>query len=222
MIKILVVEDDLEIQSSLKTFLSETGYSILQACDGMEAMTLFDQSFQLVLLDLMLPKVDGFAVCEWIRKKSNVPIIMLTALSDEEDQVRGFDLLIDDYIPKPFSVSILLRKIEAILRRTVKEDFSDFIEYKDLRIDLVGMNVFIKGKIIKLTAKEFQIVLELFSHQGIVLTRDVLLTKLWGYDAFYDDRVINTNMRNIRKKLSVDYIQTIRGVGYKVEKLSKK
>ena len=210
MIKILVVEDDVEIQRSLCTFLTETGYEVVSAMDGLEAITLFDDSFHLVLLDLMLPKIDGFAVCERIRSKSVIPIIMLTALSGEQEQMRGFDLKIDDYITKP------------VLRRTMKDEFSDYIIYEDLKIDLVGMNVLIQDKPIDLTAKEYQIVLEMFSHQGIVITRDILLTKLWGFEAFYDDRVINTHMRNIRKKLGVDYIGTVRGVGYKVEKLHQR
>ena len=222
MIKILVVEDDVEIQRSLCTFLTETGYEVVSAMDGLEAITLFDDSFHLVLLDLMLPKIDGFAVCGRIRSKSVIPIIMLTALSGEQEQMRGFDLKIDDYITKPFTVSILLRKIEAVLRRTMKDEFADYIVYEDLKIDLVGMNVLIQDKPIDLTAKEYQIVLEMFSHQGIVITRDILLTKLWGFEAFYDDRVINTHMRNIRKKLGVDYIGTVRGVGYKVEKLHQR
>lgn len=222
MIKILVVEDDLEIQRSLSTFLTETGYQVVQALDGLEAITLFDDSFHLVLLDLMLPKIDGFAVCQRIRSKSVTPIIMLTALDGEQEQLRGFDLKIDDYITKPFSVSILLRKIEAVLRRTLKDVIADSIVYRDLKIDLVGMNIYVADIHIDMTAKEYQILLELFSHQGIVITRDMLLSKLWGFEAFYDDRVINTHMRNIRKKLGVDYIDTVRGVGYKVEKLHKK
>lgn len=218
MIKILVVEDDTEIQQSLKTFLCDTGYEVVQAYDGLQAISLFDDSIQLVLLDLMLPKIDGFDVCKKIRETSLIPIIMLTALDGEHEQMKGFDLRIDDYITKPFSVSILLRKIEAVLRRTMKDEISDFLIYKNLKIDLVGMNIYVNEQKVEFTAKEFQIVLELFSHQGVVFTRDMLLTKLWGYEAFYDDRVINTHMRNIRKKLGVDYIKTIRGVGYKIEK----
>ena len=222
MIKILVVEDDLEIQKSLSIFLSESGYSVTIANDGLEAINLFNDSFHLVLLDVMLPKVDGFEVCKFIRNKADTPIIMLTALSGENEQIRGFDLKIDDYITKPFSVTILLRKIQAVLRRTAAHELVKTIEYHDLTIDLIGMTIAVFGERIDVTAREYNIILELFSHQGTVFTRDMIFDKICGCDAFYDDRVINTHMGNIRKKLGVDYIKTMRGVGYKVEKLYKK
>ncbi len=222
MIKILVVEDDLEIQKSLFIFLTETGYSVTVASDGLEAINLFDDSYHLVLLDIMLPKIDGFEVCNFIRNKKDTPIIMLTALSGEKEQIKGFDLKIDDYISKPFSVAILLRKIEAVLRRTTSHELENAIHYNDLTIDLIGMSITIKGQNIDVTAKEYNIILELFTHQGTVFTRDMIFDKIWGCDAFYDDRVINTHMGNIRKKLGVDYIKTMRGVGYKVEKIYKK
>ena len=221
MIKILVVEDDLEIQQSSKIFLEDSGYTVSIANDGIEALELFDSSVNLVLLDLMLPKMDGFAVCKRIREISQVPIIMLTALNSEHDQIRGFDLKVDDYVAKPFSISILLRKIQAVLRRTIPNEIENNLIYKDVTIDLIGMTVSVNNLDVGLTAKELNIVLELFTHQGVVFTRDMIFNKLWGYDECFDDRVINTHMRNIRRKMGVDHIKTIRGVGYKVEKLYK-
>ena len=222
MIRILVVEDEQEIQQSLTVFLQDAGYEVTIAEDGQEAIARFTDEFHLVLLDVMLPKLDGFQVCKIIREQSDVPIVMLTALGGEAEQLRGFDLKIDDYIQKPFSVSILLRKIEAILRRTAGHGIKDAIQYQDLKIDLVGMTVVVGDVKIDVTAREYSIILELFSHQGTVFTRDMIFDKIWGYEAFYDDRVINTHMGNIRKKLGVDYIKTVRGVGYKVEKLHQK
>lgn len=218
---ILVVEDDLEIQKSLKIFLENEGYDVTLVGDGLQALTVFDEQFDLVLLDIMLPGLDGFEVCRYLRKQSeDVPIVMLTALHSELNQIRGFDLKIDDYITKPFSVSILLRKISAILRRSIPNEKKNEIIYQDLTIDLDGMTVTMNGVPIDLTTKEYSIVVALFSSQGIVFTRNMLYDKIWGIDAFYDDSVINTHMGNVRKKLGVDYIKTIRGVGYKVEKLS--
>lgn len=217
---ILIVEDDLEIQNSLRIFLENEKYEITIVGDGLDALTVFDDKFDLVLLDVMLPSLNGFDVCKQIRTKSNVPIVMLTALQSENDQIKGFDLNIDDYITKPFSVSILLRKISAILRRSTPIEAKNEIIYKDLIVDLNGMRVTIGNNNIDLTTKEYNIVVALFSNQGIVFTRNMLYDKIWGIDAFYDDSVINTHMGNLRKKLGVDYIKTVRGVGYKVEKLS--
>ncbi len=218
MIKILIAEDDIEIQSLLKSFLEENNYYIMQAFDGISILENYENA-DLILLDIMLPKIDGFSVLELIRKKSDIPIIILTALGGEVEQLRGFDYGADDYITKPFSVPILLRKIESVLRR-VNKISKKLIVYKDLEIDLEGMRVAVKNKEIKLTAKEFEILAELFMHQGIVLTRDVLVTKIWGDETFCDDRIVNIHIKNIRQKLGVDYIKTMRGAGYKIEKLS--
>ncbi len=217
MIKILLIEDDIEIQNILKSFLEENDYEIFQAFDGISALENYE-NMDLILLDVMLPKIDGFSVLELIRKKSDIPVIMLTALGSELEQLKGFDLGADDYIVKPFSIPILFRKIELVLRRENKIS-KKIIEYKDLKIDLEGMKVTVRDIETKLTAKEFEILSELFIHQGIVLTRDVLVTRIWGDETFCDDRIVNIHMKNIRQKLGVDYIKTIRGVGYKVEKL---
>ena len=219
--RILVVEDDLDIQELLKNFLQEVGYEIMLAGDGVEALSMFSaMQFDLVLLDVMLPKIDGFAVCELIRKQSQVPVIMLTALNGEEEQIRGLDLQVDDYITKPFSVPILIRKIAAVLRRSsrMQEDGHKTIVYRDLILDCDNYTAAVGGNVFELTPREFEVLKELLTNQGRILTRQNLLDKLWRYDFYGDERVVDTHIKNLRKKLGIDFIQTIRGVGYKIDK----
>ncbi len=219
--KILVVEDDFDIQELLKNFLQEVGYEIILASDGVEALSTFSSAqFDLVLLDVMLPKIDGFAVCELIRKQSQVPIIMLTALSGEEEQIRGLDLQVDDYITKPFSMPILIRKIAAVLRRSSgpQEDEHKTITYQNLLLDFDNHTATVDGTAHELTQREFEVLKELLTQQGRILTRQNLLDKLWRYDFYGDERVVDTHIKNLRKKLGIDFIQTIRGVGYKIDK----
>ena len=219
--KILIVEDDLSIQALLHDFIQEAGYDVTLAGDGVEAITEFSKKpFDLILLDIMLPKVDGYGVCEVIRQKSNDPIIMLTALDSEQEQIKGLDLQIDDYITKPFSMPILIRKIAAVLRRTSKlTETSATIEYKNLMLDLDGYKVYIGKESVDLTPREFEILRELLSHKGKILTRKNLLQILWKYEFFGDERIIDTHIKNLRKKLGeADYIETIRGVGYRIDK----
>ena len=219
--KILVVEDDLDIQELLKNFLQEVGYEISLASDGVEALSAFSAAqFDLVLLDVMLPKIDGFAVCEFIRKQSQVPIIMLTALSGEEEQIRGLDLQVDDYITKPFSMPILIRKIAAVLRRSSgpQEDEHKTISYQNLVLDCDNYTATVNGTAYELTQREFEVLRELLTNQGRILTRQNLLDKLWRYDFYGDERVVDTHIKNLRKKLGIEFIQTIRGVGYKIDK----
>ena len=219
--KILVVEDDLDIQELLKNFLQEAGYSIVLANDGVEALSIFsDVQFDLILLDIMLPKIDGFAVCELIRKQSQVPIIMLTALNGEEEQIRGLDMQVDDYITKPFSMPVLIRKIAAVLRRSIISQNQEHqtVAYKNLILDLDSYSALVNGESYELTQREFEILRELLLNQGRVLTRQILLERLWKYDFYGDERVIDTHIKNLRKKLGIYFIQTIRGVGYKIDK----
>lgn len=219
--KLLVVEDDISIQALLHDFIKEAGYEVVLASDGVKALTLFsEQAFDLILLDIMLPKIDGYRVCEVIRQKSDVPIIMLTALDGEQNQIKALDLLADDYITKPFSMPVLIRKISAVLRRTSKsEDTPHTISYKELTLDLDGYKVCIGGENIDLTPREFEILRELLMHKGRILTRQNLLKMLWKYEFFGDERIIDTHIKNLRKKLnSADYIETIRGVGYRIDK----
>ena len=219
--KILIVEDDRSIQALLHDFIKEAGYEVALASDGVRALALFsEQSFDLVLLDIMLPKIDGYGVCEVIRQKSDVPIIMLTALDGEENQIRGLDLQADDYITKPFSMPVLIRKISAVLRRSSKsDDIPQTINYKELTLDFDGYKAYVSGESIDLTPREFEILRELLTHKGKILTRQNLLQMLWKYDFFGDERIIDTHIKNLRKKLnSADYIETIRGVGYRIDK----
>ena len=219
--KILVVEDDFDIQELLQNFLQETGYEVVTASDGIEAIDVFsDKQFDLILLDVMLPKIDGFSVCELIRKKSQVPIIMLTALSGEEEQIRGLDLQVDDYITKPFSMPVLVRKIAAVLRRSnhLRDDKHSTISYCNLILDLDSYTATVGNNTYELTQREFEVLRELLTLQGRVITRQHLLDKLWRYDFYGDERVVDTHIKNLRKKLGIDFIQTIRGVGYKIDK----
>lgn len=220
MSKILIVEDDLSIQALLHDFIKEAGHSVVLASDGVEALAKYsEQDFDLVLLDIMLPKIDGYGVCEVIRQKSDVPIIMLTALDGEENQIRGLDLQADDYITKPFSMPVLLRKIAAVLRRSSKLDAPQTMSYKDLTLDLDGYKVYAGGESIDLTPREFEILRELLANRGRILTRQNLLQTLWKYEFFGEERIIDTHIKNLRKKLgAADYIETIRGVGYRIDK----
>lgn len=221
MAKILIVEDDLDIQELLRNFLQEVGYEISIAADGVEAISLFSaERYDLILLDIMLPKIDGFTVCELIRKQSQIPIIMLTALSGEDEQIKGLDLQVDDYITKPFSMPILVRKIAAVLRRSsmIPEQEHQTIVYRDLILDFDSYSATVHGISYELTQREFEVLRELLMNQGRVLTRQNLLDRLWKYDFYGDERVVDTHIKNLRKKLGIDFIQTIRGVGYKIDK----
>ena len=221
--KILVVEDDLDIQELLQNFLQESGYDITVANDGLEAINLFsDDDFDLILLDILLPKVDGFSVCEFIRKKSQIPIIILTALNGEKEQIKGLDLQVDDYITKPFSMPVLVRKIAAVLRRASKtsEQEHKTISYDNLILDFDDYTASVNGISYELTQREFEVLRELLLNRGRILTRQNLLNKLWKYDFYGDERVIDTHIKNLRKKLNITFIQTIRGVGYKIDKES--
>lgn len=222
--KILIVEDDRDIQELLQEFLKEVGYMVDIAVDGVEAISMFNaNSYDLILLDIMLPKITGYSVCELIRKQSQVPIIMLTALDSESDQIKGLDLQADDYITKPFSMPILLRKIAAVLRRSNRNtDNNVSICYKDLTLDLDGYKAYIGNVEYDLTQREFEVLRELLTHQGKALSRQNLLNTLWKYDFYGDERVVDTHIKNLRKKLNINYIETIRGVGYKIEKEDEK
>lgn len=218
--RILVIEDDPDIQEMLCAYLRNAGYSAEAAGDGVTALNSFHRGgWDLILLDLMLPKIDGYGVCERIRRESDVPIIMLTALDAEENQLRGFDMKIDDYVTKPFSMPILLRKITAVLRRVSGDEENRRLFYKDMILDLDAYGVTVAGDTVNLTAREFELLRELLQNQGRVLTRSVLLGQLWNFDFPGDERIVDSHIKNLRKKLNRDYIETVRGVGYRVEKI---
>lgn len=217
--KILIIEDEEDIRRILAEPLTCAGYRVTEAADGFEGISAFRSGeFDLVLLDIMLPGISGYAVCETIRKESKVPIIFLTALDAEDSQIKGFDLLADDYITKPFSVRLVLKRVEALLRRTAPGEESGTIRYGELSINEKERRVCVSGKEIALTHIEFEILLLFMKNIGRVFTRDELLNLVWGYDFVGDEKGVNFHIMNLRKKLNVDCIETVRGVGYKIAK----
>ena len=216
---ILIVEDETDIQELLRTYLEDAGYQTAAAGDGATALALFNaQHFDLVLLDLMLPKIDGFGVCELIRRQSQVPILMLTALDGEEQQLRGFGMDIDDYVTKPFSMPVLLEKIRVILRRRTNAAEDACLRYRDLSLNLDTREAAQDGRILDLTAREFDLLHTFLAAPGRVFTREMLLAKLWDYDFYGDERVVDCHIKNLRHKLGQNYIETVRGVGYRAAK----
>lgn len=222
--KILVVEDEKDIQNIIKAFLENAEYKVETADDGLDAINLIqNNNYDLILLDIMMPKIDGFVVCEMIRKNSNVPIIILTALTDEESQLKGFDKLADDYITKPFSMPVLLKHIEAIFRRTNNSnENTSILKYKNITLNTENYEVYVDNQKVTLTFREYEILKLFLENQGKVFTRDNILNSIWNYDYFGDDKIVNTHIKNIRKKLGYEYIETVRGVGYKIDKEDKK
>ena len=199
--------------------MEDAGYQVTLADDGMDGIAAFHKdSFDLVLLDIMMPRLDGYSVCEMIRNESSTPIILLTALDDEDNQMKGFNLLADDYITKPFSMPLVLKRMEAVLRRARSGEKSSVLVYQNVQLDTENYKVFVEGKEVTLTAREFDILRLLMENQGRVFTREQLLDIIWNYDYLGDDKIINTHIKNIRKKLGVDCIETIRGVGYRIDK----
>ena len=222
--KILVVEDEKDIQNIIKAFLENAEYKVETADDGLDAINFIQKNnYDLILLDIMLPKIDGFTVCEMIRKNSNIPIIILTALTDEESQLKGFDKLADDYITKPFSMPVLLKHIEAIFRRTNNSnENTSILKYKNIILNTENYEVYVDNQKVTLTFREYEILKLFLENQGKVFTRDNTLNSIWNYDYFGDDKIVNTHIKNIRKKLGYEYIETVRGVGYKIDKEDKK
>ncbi len=220
--QILIVEDEPDIQELLCAYLEDAGYRTTVAGDGAQALAVFGgQPFDLVLLDLMLPGIDGFGVCEVIRRQSQVPILMLTALDGEESQLRGFGLDIDDYVTKPFSMPVLLEKIRVILRRRGLAGPESRLHYRDLSLDLDTREILLAGRPLELTAREFELLHTFLAAPGRVFTREMLLARLWGYDFYGDERVVDSHIKNLRHKLGRNYIETVRGVGYRAAKADR-
>lgn len=217
-INILIVEDEKEIREGVSEYLSEVGYSVISAEDGMQAIELFkNNKIDLVILDIMLPKANGFVVLNKIRQESNVPVIMLTAMSDDYTQIMSFDEKADDYITKPFSIIVLHKRIEALLRRGVKVSENKKWFYGDIEIDFEGYSARKNGENIDLKPKEIKLIGLLLKYDGKVLTRAQILDNLWSIEEAPNDRVIDVYIKNIRKKLSLDCIITVKGIGYKFE-----
>ena len=217
--KILIIEDEAAIRQILAEPLKSAGYGVVCAADGVEGLNAFrTQAADLIILDILLPKLDGYRVCETIRRESRVPIILLTALDSEDAQIKDFDKLADDYITKPFSVRLVLKRVEALLRRTAHDDESKTLRYKDLSICEAERRVCVAGKEVALTRLEFEILLLFMKNVGRVFTRDDLLNLAWGYDFVGGEKGVNFHIMNLRRKLNVGYIETVRGVGYKIAK----
>lgn len=216
---ILVIEDDSNIQELIVEFLSAEGYSVESANDGIEGIQAFKKGeFDLVILDVMMPNLDGHAVCKMIRQSSDIPIIFLTALNQESDQVKGFELMCDDYITKPFSFTLLMKRVEAVLRRSAKYNESNILTFEKLSLDLNTYQAFLNNEVIELTLKEFNILKTLIENYPHVVTRENLLDSVWGYDYYGDTRVVDAHIKNIRKKIGVPYIKTVKGIGYSLDK----
>lgn len=220
-LKILVVDDESRMRKLLKDFLSMQGYEVLEAENGSEAVNLFfeTQDIALVILDVMMPVMDGWQACREIRNYSKVPIIMLTAKGDERDELQGFQLGVDEYITKPFSPKILVARVEAILRRTGQGGTSEILEYGGIVLDKTAHSVTIQGENIELSFKEFELLTYFMENKGVALSRDKILNSVWNYDYFGDARTIDTHVKKLRSKMGScgDMIKTVWGMGYKFE-----
>lgn len=219
--KILIVDDESRMRKLVKDFLIKHDFKVLEAANGEDAVDIFfkEIDISLIILDVMMPKMDGWEVCREIRKESKVPIIMLTAKGDERDELLGFELGVDEYISKPFSPKILVARVEAILRRANHFTSDELIEAGDIQIDKAAHKVTIDNKDIDLSYKEFELLAYFLENQGLALSREKILNSVWNYDYFGDARTIDTHVKKLRSKMGDkgDYIKTIWGMGYKFE-----
>lgn len=218
---ILIVDDEARMRKLIKDFLKQKGYMTLEAQDGEEALKIFDENrnkIRLILLDVMMPKLDGWSVLRQIRQESKVPIIMLTARGEEQDELFGFELGVDEYISKPFSPKILVARVEAILNRT-RVNENNVKDYGGITIDTDGRTVKVDGKEIELSLREYELLKYLIDNSGIALSREKILNNVWNYDYYGDSRTIDSHIKKVRHKLGKKgkYIETMRGVGYKFE-----
>ncbi len=219
MSRLLVVDDEAHIREIIRKFAVFEGHEVTEASCGLDAVKLCrNQDFDIVILDIMMPDLDGFSVCREIRKDSSTPVIMLSARGEEYDRLHGFEVGVDDYVVKPFSPKELMMRVGAVLKRVSRVD-SDIVKIGGLMIDFVGRLVSIDGKNIELTPKEYELLFYLVKNRGIALTREKLISNVWGYDFFGDDRTLDTHIKLLRKNLGEysSYIVTLRGVGYRFE-----
>lgn len=220
-LKILVVDDESRMRKLVRDFLVKSDFEVVEAADGEQAVDVFlqEKNIALIILDVMMPKMDGWQVCREVRKISKVPIIMLTARGDERDELMGFDLGVDEYISKPFSPKILVARVQAILRRSGHGEQEDVIEAGGIVLNKTAHMVTVDGKTIELSYKEFELLAYFMENQGIALSREKILNHVWNYDYFGDARTIDTHVKKLRSKMGEkgDYIKTIWGMGYKFE-----
>lgn len=220
-LKVLVVDDESRMRKLVRDFLVRKDFDVVEAEDGEQAIDVFysDKDISLIILDVMMPKMNGYEVCRTIRKDSKVPIIMLTAKAEEQDELLGFNLGVDEYISKPFSPKILVARVEAILRRTNAMS-DDKLEYEGIEIDKMAHSVRIDGEEVELSYKEFELLTYFIENKGIALSREKILNNVWNYDYFGDARTIDTHVKKLRSKMGEkgDYIKTVWGLGYKFER----
>ena len=220
-VTVLIVDDESRMRKLIKDFLMQKNYKILEAGDGEEALKVFEENqnkISVILLDVMMPKLDGWSVLRQIRQTSKVPIIMLTARGEEQDELFGFELGVDEYISKPFSPKILVARVEAILKRT-NQSQKEIKEYDGIEVDKEGRTIKVDGKQIELSLREYELLTYLLDNENIALSRDKILNNVWNYDYYGDSRTIDSHIKKIRHKLGKKgkYIKTIRGIGYKIE-----
>ena len=218
---VLVVDDESRMRKLVKDFLVQKNYKVLEASDGEEALKVFEENenkINIILLDVMMPKLDGWSVLRQIRQNSKVPIIMLTARGEEQDELFGFELGVDEYISKPFSPKILVARVDAILKRTKPKE-NDVKNYGGIVIDSDGRTVKVDGKLVELSLREYELLKYLLENEGIALSRDKILNNVWNYDYYGDSRTIDSHVKKIRHKLGKKgkFIETVRGIGYKFE-----
>ncbi|MBC2577383.1 response regulator transcription factor [Peptostreptococcus russellii] len=216
---ILIIEDDKNTQELIEESLKTRDFFVDSVSDGLEGIQKFkEKKYDLVLLNISMPNLDGFTVCKMIRKMSEVPIVFISSKNDEATQIKGYDCGCDDFIVKPFSFNVLTKKIEAILKRTSKLIDSDTLEFEDMVLGLRTYSVKISGESVELTLKEFYILKMLIEKYPQVITRENLLDNIWGYDFYGDTRIIDAHIKNIRKKIKLPYIKTVKGIGYTLDK----
>lgn len=220
MYRILVVDDEERIRQMIKKYANFEGHEVVEAADGMEAVKLCkEQDFDIVIMDVMMPELDGFSACREIRKFKNVPMLMLSARGEEYDKIHGFELGIDDYVVKPFSPKELMMRIAAIVKRSSGETQKEVLSFEGLTVDFTGRLVYVDGEKVDMSPKEYDLFFYMVKNRGIALTREKLISDVWGYDFYGDDRTLDTHIKLLRKTLGPysKFIVTLRGVGYRFE-----
>ncbi len=220
MYRILVVDDEERIRQMIKKYANFEGHEVVEAADGMEAVKLCkEQDFDIVIMDVMMPELDGFSACREIRKVKNVPMLMLSARGEEYDKIHGFELGIDDYVVKPFSPKELMMRIAAIVKRSSGETQKEVLSFEGLTVDFTGRLVYVDGEKVDMSPKEYDLFFYMVKNRGIALTREKLISDVWGYDFYGDDRTLDTHIKLLRKTLGPysKFIVTLRGVGYRFE-----
>lgn len=218
MYKILVVDDEAKIREVIRTYAEFEGYEVIEAVDGMEAVEIcHDEDFDVIVMDIMMPRLDGFSAYKEIKKEKDIPVLMLSARGEEYDKLYGFEIGIDDYVVKPFSPKELMARLSVIIKHHQHVRENHLLEFDGLAIDLDGREVYVDHKPVEMTPKEFDLLVFIAENQNIALSREKLLNKVWGYDFYGDDRTVDTHIKMLRNSIEPyrDYIVTVRGVGYK-------